>query len=162
MRLGARPGDQHRFVAQTSFAEYVELPGLGAELRVTLASYRASCDEYVPPEEGEGMVTVVTRTPQGIALTPGVYPWAGHDAHGGVPPRPERPYAVPTVRVGRKSFLIQPGGALELTRVELSRDGRIAGLLKFESSGDESHEATSVRGRFDVSLCRFQASQSEP
>lgn len=160
--LGSGPEDRHSFVAEAAFAEYIELPGAGNELTLTLASYKASCERFEPPPPGQAVVTTVAFTSRAVRLGPGTYPWSGHDAHGGTPLSPQRAYAVPTVRVGGKSFLIQPGGALELSRADLGRDGRIRGLLKFESPGDGIYEATSIKGSFDVPLCRFREVQSRP
>lgn len=161
VRLGSRANGQHAFTAQTGFAQYVELPGAGGELTITLANYEASCERYVPPPEGKVAVTVVVFAPQGVRLVAATYPWAGHQAHGGTATKPDRAYSLPTVRVGRKSHLIEPGGGVELRRVEFAREGRVAGLLGFESPGDADHEATSITGRFDVPLCRVRDSQGQ-
>ena len=160
--LGARPEDRHSFVAEAAFAEYLELTDGTHELTITLASYKASCERFEPPEPGSVVVTTVALTPPGVHLSKGSLPWSGHEAHGGTPLKPKHAYAVPTVRVGSKSFQLQPGGALELSQVELSRDGRIGGLLKFESSGGAAHEATSIKGNFDVPLCRFRELPTRP
>ena len=160
--LGARPEDRHLFTADAAFAEYVELSDGVHELTITLAGYKASCERFEPPPPGDVVVTVVALTPRGVAPGKGSFSWSGHEAHGGSPMRPNKPYAVPTVRVGPKSFPIEPGGALELSRVELSRDGRIGGLLKFESPGDGRHEATSIKGSFEVPLCRFRELPNRP
>jgi hypothetical protein len=160
--LGARPEDRHSFVAEAAFAEYVELSDGVHELTITLAGYKASCERFEPPQPGDVVVTAVALTSPGVRLHAGSFPWSGHKAHGGTPMRPQKPYAVPTVRVGPRSFRIQPGGGLELSRVNLSRDGRIGGLLKFESPGDGTYEATSIKGSFDVPLCRFRELPSRP
>jgi hypothetical protein len=159
VRLGAQASNRHVFAVQTGFAEYVELPDAASELTITLANYEASCERYVPPPEGKLAVTVVVFAPSGSRLGAATYPWAGPQAHGGTPTRPERAYALPTVRIGRKSRLIEPGGGIELRRVELAREGRVSGLLRFESPGDAAHEATSITGRFDVPLCSVRDAQ---
>lgn len=161
LRLGSRADGRHAFTAESGFAQYVEVPQAGSELSITLADYQASCERYVPPPDGKVAVTVVVFAPSGTRIGATAYPWAGPEAHGGTPTRPERAYCLPTVRVGRRSHLIEPGGSLELGRVELTREGRISGLLKFESPGDAAHEATSITGRFDVPLCRFRDLQGQ-
>ena len=161
VRLGSPANSRHAFTVRTGFAEYVELADVGSELTVTLANYEASCERYVPPPEGKLSVTVVVFAPSGTRISAATYPWAGPQAHGGTPTRPERAYSLPTVRIGRKSQLIEPGGGVELRRVELAREGRVSGLLQFESPGDADHEATSITGRFDVPLCRVRDSHGQ-
>jgi hypothetical protein len=161
VRLGSQANNQYVFTAQTGFAQLVELPDARSELTITLANYEASCERYVPPPEGKLALTIIVFAPSGTQLAAATYPWAGPEAHGGTPTRPERPYSLPTVRVGHKSHLIEPGGGIELRRVELAREGRVSGLLQFESPGDADHEATSITGRFDVPLCRVPDSQGQ-
>jgi hypothetical protein len=162
VRLGSKPDSRYAFRAVSGFAKYVELPGAGSELTITLANYEASCERYVPPPEGKLAVAVVVFAPPGTQLLAATYPWLGHQAHGGTPTKPDRAYALPTVRLGRKSHLIEPGGGIELRRVELAREGRVAGLLGFEAPGDADHEATSIAGRFDVPLCSVRDSLGQP
>ena len=52
-----------RFTTKSAFAEYVELPGLRNELRITLASYPASCEHWEAPKDGETALSVTIVTP---------------------------------------------------------------------------------------------------
>jgi len=153
--LGPARADRIEFEPIAAFAEYLEpAAGAGRELRITLAGYEASCERFVPPPEGAASITVVAVAPPGSALGTGEYVWAGHEAHGGTPSRPERSYAAPAVRVGPKSFVLQPGGQLRLTEALLTPSGHVEGILAFEFSGTAEHPATAVKGSFRARICR--------
>ncbi|HEY3236948.1 MAG TPA: hypothetical protein VGJ84_19675 [Polyangiaceae bacterium] len=160
LSLGRNREIELEFSPKSALAEYVELPGAGTELTLTLASYELDCGRFVPPNaDTQASVTVVVIAPPGANLGPGEYAWAGHAAHGGTPGRPDRPYAVPTARVGRRGFLITPGGSLQLSEVSLVKQGRISGVLGFESAGEGGREPSSIRGSFRARLCRYQPSR---
>jgi hypothetical protein len=140
------------FVAETAFAEYVELTGQGRQLTITLASYEASCDRFVPPENGEASVTVSIIAPAG-PITAGSYASSGSGASE--QRTSDRAYAVPTARAGRKSYLFQPGGAVQITELLLAHRGTVKGVLLFEFPGDAAHPPTAIRGSFQAAICRL-------
>jgi hypothetical protein len=147
-----RDDDEHRtFAPVSAFAEYVELPGLRHELTITLASYRASCTEYVPPGDHDALVTVVVTTPTAEPPHPGTYAWG----NGG-----DRARSLPTVRLGSRGYELSPGGSITLTDVELQAQGVIAGHLDFEFAGGAERPAQSLHGRFRVRLCRFSQART--
>lgn len=155
--VGAEDSERVRFRPESSFAELLRLPGEHDELRVTLAGYEASCERFVPPGPGRASITVTVAFPAGVEPKPGTYSWTGHEAHGGTPARPERPYALPTARLGPRGYVFPPGGSITLSAVELSPRGRVEGLLAFSFPGDASHPAMSATGRFSARLCRADA-----
>ena len=160
VKVGPRDSQARNFDVTTSLAEYIEIPGVGNELRLLLASYAASCDAFVPPPDGEVSVSVVITTPPGLQPVSGVYPWLGHAAHGGEVHAPAKAYSFPTTRLGHKSFQFQPGGGVVLNGLNLNKHGSVSGLLNFEFSGDAKHPATSLKGRFSARVCRFSANES--
>lgn len=160
LRVGPGAEESLSFTTTTSLAEYTEVPGSGNELRLTLASYEASCDEFVPPGDGDASVSVVIVTPEGVTPTSGVYPWLGHQAHGGTASAPEKPYSFPTARFARKSFTFRPGGGVVVKGLTLDRHGSVSGLLSFEFAGDAESPATSVKGRFSAKICRYSSANS--
>jgi hypothetical protein len=82
-------------------------------------------------------------------LTPGSYPiLSGEQGEG-------RARALPTVKLRGRRVELRPGGELELREVDLSPQGSVAGLLKFEFPGDAEHPATRVSGRFSAHFCRI-------
>jgi hypothetical protein len=148
LALGVDPDDRVEFSPRSAIAEYLELPGARNELRITLASYEASCDRFVPPEKGQSSFTVVVVTQPTSPPAKGAYGWNGETAptaHG---------YAAPSARRGGSSHVFAPGGALELEHVELELGGRIEGRLAFEFSGNAEREATHARGAFRARVCR--------
>lgn len=161
IQLSVAPGaDGHMsFAPRSAFAEYLQLPGEHNELRITLAGYNASCERYVPPDPGRASVTVTVAFPAGSEPLAGTYAWAGHEAHGGTPARPQRAYAVPTARIGRHGYVFPPGGSITLTRVELSPHGRVEGVLAFGFPGDAQRPAMSLAGRFSARICRLEAAK---
>jgi hypothetical protein len=160
LRVGAAEEDVFRFRPVSAFAEYVELPGLGNELRVTLAGYHASCEEFVPPEAGQASVSVVVVTPPGDAPAATTYTWTGHSLHGGTPARPERAYAVPSARVGKASYVFSPGGSVQIDQLRLVPQGEVSGVMNFEFPGDANTAASSVKGAFRADICRFDRAPS--
>jgi len=154
--VGNDPTERLTFAPESALAEYVEIPGSGNELRVSLAGYKAACEQFVPPNQGQALVTVVIVSPAGVLPGRGAYGWDGHPAHGGTRTAPERAYALPSARIEHRNFVIQPGGAIQLTDVMLERAGNVAGLLAFEFSGDAEREASSITGRFEAKICRLR------
>lgn len=160
LHVGNQPEQMRNFHATTSLAEYIEIPGAGNELRLTLASYELDCDVFTPPAPDETSVSVVLTTPPGVVPTSGVYPWLGHEAHGGDVRSPAKAFAFPTARLGGKSYVFQPGGGVVLKDVSLGKHGSVTGLLNFEFSGDARHPATSLKGRFSAKICLFSSTES--
>lgn len=144
------------FEPRVAFAEYLELPGSRNELKITLASYDASCDRFVAPKDGETAVTVVIVTPYGQRPAAGTFTWSGAvwgaDA-GAVPPQNS---AVPKAFVGKEGLVFRPGGAVELTRVVLEPNGFVEGVLAFEFGGDGKSAASSLKGPFRARFCRLE------
>ncbi|MEO8918844.1 MAG: hypothetical protein ABI488_15570 [Polyangiaceae bacterium] len=153
---GADPSDHVEFRPVSSYAEYLVQPNQRRELRITLASYQASCDSFVEPSETDTSATITVIAPFEVELGPGTYAWAGHAAHGGTEQQPEQPFALPTVRLGHRGFVLPEGGEIQLEAVTTTQDGRVRGLLAFEFAGDADHAATSLKGRFEAKLCRVR------
>lgn len=153
---GPEPRDHVEFRPISSYAEYLVLPGERRELKITLASYQASCDAFVAPSERDSSATVTIIVPGVEELNPGSYAWAGPSAHGGTEQQPERPYALPTIRIGHRGLTLPAGGEIRLESVATTPDGRVRGLLDFEFPGDAEHVATSLKGSFEAKLCRVR------
>lgn len=144
-----------RFETQTAIAEYWELSGQADELRITLASYPASCDRFVPPPEGETAVTVQILVPEGKRIALGDYPWTGLENHREAPRNPTTAYALPFVRVAGRGYPLAPGGAVRIAQFEPRIHGRVAGLLSFQGVSEDADAATRLTGRFEAKLCRY-------
>jgi hypothetical protein len=140
-----------RLTTQSEFAEYVALPGDHNELRLTLASYQASCDRWVPPADGQTLITVVIVLPPETSPAPGAYGWSGI-------PTTDEPlrasYALPKAHFGSRARLFEPGGAVRLTQVQLDAHGSVAGTLAFEFPGEADRPATRIDGNFEAHVCR--------
>jgi hypothetical protein len=153
---GPEPAAHVEFRPVSSYAEYLVLPGERRELKLTLTSYQASCESFNAPGDSDASATVTVSVPVDTELEPGSFVWAGHEAHGGTAQRPERPYALPTIRVGHRSQVLPPGGEIVLESVSSTPDGRVRGRLGFEFAGDAERAATSLKGRFEAKLCRVR------
>jgi hypothetical protein len=161
LKVGGAREQPTNFRARTSLAQYVEIPGQGNELRLTIASYDASCDVFTPPPSSDDVsVSIVITTPSGVAPASGTYPWLGHEAHGGERTSPAKAYSFPTARIGNKSHVFQPGGGVLLKGLSLGKHGSVSGLLNFEFSGDAEKPATSLKGRFSARICRYSSADS--
>jgi len=148
--------ERAEFRPQSSYAEYLVLPGERRELKITLASYQASCDSFVAPSEHDSSATVTVVVPGTNELTPGSYAWRGLPAPGGAEPPPATSYALPTIRLGHRGLTLPAGGEIKLESVATTQDGRVRGLLDFEFPGDAEHVATSLKGSFEAKLCRVR------
>jgi hypothetical protein len=149
--VGARPRELE---IESSFAEYVELPELRRELRLTFATYPLACDAYRAPGPEELAVLVTVVAPPGEAFATGTIPFGTLEvADGGVPVVARRNLSA-LIRRSDRSFTLEPGGSLELAHVELVPGGRASGLLALEFPGDAKTPASTVRGRFDARLCQ--------
>jgi hypothetical protein len=148
-------GTTERFEVRTAFAEYWELSGEADELRITLASYEASCSQFVPPPEGGIVATIQLLVPDDKRIAVGDYPWAGLAAAGGSPRHPQTAYALPYARKGGLGKMLAPGGGLRLTELELKTHGHVGGLLAFQGSSEDPNAATRLTGPFRARLCRY-------
>ncbi len=152
LALGA--GEPLVLTPKVAFAEYIELPGLRHELRITLADYDASCESFIAPQDGQAMLTVVIATPPATPIVPGTYTWAGGELRGSTAGAQLHPVAEPLVRVGAQSYLFQAGGGLQLQVVNLEPYGEVSGVLAFEAPAQASRGPTWIRGRFRAPICR--------
>jgi hypothetical protein len=149
--VGARPRELE---IVSSFAEYVELPELRRELRLTFATYPLACDAYRPPPPDQLAVLVTVVAPPAEALAAGTIPFGTRDlGDGGVPVVSRRNLSA-LIRRSDRAFTLEPGGSLELSHVELVPGGRATGLLALEFPGDARTPASTVRGRFEAHVCQ--------
>ena len=153
---GPEPKQHVEFRPISSYAELVVYPGVRRELKITLASYAASCDSFVAPGADDTSATITVIAPADVELGPGSYEWAGHAAHGGSEQQPERAYALPTLRLAHESQVLPPGGEIQLSSVTTTQDGRVRGMLNFEFPGSAEQAATSLKGSFEAKLCRVR------
>ncbi len=154
--VGSEASERVEFRPISSYAELLVQPGQRRELRITLASYHASCDAFVAPSDHDTSAAVTVIAPVDFELGVGSYAWAGDAAHGGTQQQPERAYALPTVRLGHRGFVLPPGGEIQLAAVSTTPDGRVRGLLAFDFAGNAEHAATSLKGSFEAKLCRVR------
>lgn len=184
-------GKRVELVVRSAFAEYVELPDLRNELRISLTDYETFCDPYRAPGPDHTRVTLTISTPPAAKPAPGTYPWRGlshapepepklETPPGAVtglvepaaapPPATQpalpsgvsvAPEAMPHIRRGTRAHLFQPGGALELREVDLAPNGTITGLLAFEFPGDQKRTRTSLSGKFTARVCRSSLSGAD-
>ncbi|HWP06433.1 MAG TPA: hypothetical protein VNN72_11850 [Polyangiaceae bacterium] len=136
---------------RSAFAEYVELPELRRELRVTIASYPLSCDRYVAPGPTDLLFVVTLVSPPRDAFVPGTFQLgAAPPADGGTL---ERSAAFAVAREGERGFDFPSGGTVELRSVDLSPTGSVGGVLSLEFPGDGSRPASGAHGKFQARMC---------
>ncbi len=175
LSVGARPEEHRSFQPKSSIAEYTELPGIGAELRVVLSSHPITCESYLPLQPDQVTVTLTFFSPTGTTLGPGAYPWPGPkteaqkaDTPATVAPNAEAPkteapnsderplaQVLPLIRLGKQSKELPAGGLVELTEVKLDAQGTVRGLLRLEQPGSAGLPATSLLGSFSARWCRI-------
>jgi hypothetical protein len=145
-------GRRVELVPKTAFAEYVELPELRHELRITLASYALSCDRYVAPGPDDLLLTVTLDAPASEPLHPGTYPLEGADPPDAGATARLKAFAV--ARQGERGFDFPNGGNVELRSVDLGPAGQVSGVLALEFPGDGTRSAAGAHGKFEAHLCR--------
>lgn len=145
-------GRRVELAPRSAFAEYVELPELRRELRITLASYELGCDHYVPPGPNDLLFVVTITTPEKEPIAAGTVPSGGAPAaDAGVLTR-KTAFAV--ARQGEHGFDFPSGGTVELSSVDLSASGRVSGVLALEFPGDGTRPAAGAHGKFEARMCR--------
>jgi hypothetical protein len=145
-------GQRTELAPRSAFAEYVELPDLRKELRITLASYALSCEEYVAPGPEDVALVVTITLPAADPLVPGVFASAAAslvDAGAKV----TRATSFVVARRGARSFVFPPGGSIELREIDVTPTGAVRGLLAYEFPGDGVRPAAGARGKFDARMC---------
>jgi hypothetical protein len=140
-----------RFAAQSAIGEYVELPGLRNELRLTLANYPLACERWTPPKAGEVALSLTIVLPPDVKPAPGSYAWSGLPSKD-VPPH--EAYVLPKALFGDHSRVFEPGGGLKLSSVSVDLHGVVSGALAFEYPGEGARPATRIDGGFEVKICR--------
>ena len=145
-------GRRVEFVPKTAFAEYLELPGLRRELRVTLASYELSCDHYVAPGPTEVLFVLTLRSPAAEPFQVASYPLEGAEPPDAGPRAKGTAFAV--ARQGERGFDFPNGGAVELRSFDPTPSGHVSGMLALEFPGDGSRPAAGAHGKFDARMCR--------
>jgi hypothetical protein len=145
-------GHRVEFVPKTAFAEYVELPELRRELRVTLANYALSCDRYVAPGPKDVLFVLTLASPAAEPFHAGTYPLETADAPDAGPALRSKGFAV--AREGERGFDFPSGGTVELHRVDLAPAGVVSGVLALEFPGDGTRPPAGAHGKFEAHLCR--------
>jgi len=145
-------GRRVELVPRSAFAEYVELPDLRRELRITLANYELGCERYVPPGPGELLFVLTIATPEKEPIAVGTVPSGGAPAPDAGPLPRKTAFAV--ARQGDRGFDFPNGGSVELSSVDLSTSGRVNGVLALEFPGDGTRPAAGAHGKFEARMCR--------
>jgi len=152
------PGAKAQDVAlRAAFAEYVELPELRQELRLTLASYELSCDRFVEPGPDDAVVMVTVISPVSGSPPAGTIPAVSPEPVDGGEVVASRRSVVTVVRRADRSYVLPAGGTLEIGAFDPAPGGRLQGLLALEFPGDGKSPAASVRGKFAARTCRPRA-----
>ena len=157
LMTGASTEQQVSFSPKSSFAEYVELPTGGDELRITLANYELNCDTFAPNPEGGVLVVLTFLLPVGQRPDVGTYPWPGlprGDKSTDANFELRSPVVMPVIRIGRKSIPLLPGGNVDIQRINLERQGEVAGAMRLEQSGGDGQPPTRLFGSFVARVCR--------
>lgn len=162
LKLTLQDGKLIQINPRSSYAEYLELPGIRNELRITLASYETSCDQFVMPNPRDTLVTVTLAFPPGESPAQQEYFATEPSPPKDAVTRLERSTASVFVRRGNDAVAFQSGGGLRLNTVMLKDHGTIAGDLGFESGGPGDQAALRLIGQFRAGICRFHASASAP
>lgn len=145
--LGPAASDEATFTPRAALAELIEVSPSETALLVNLTSVPRSCDALPPPSPDEVTVSLRLTLPAGVKLVPGSFP--STPAATGASP------LIATVKLRGRKHELRPGGELSLSRVEVSPQGALEGLLKLEFAGDAERPATRVSGRFLAHFCRI-------
>lgn len=138
------------FAPRAALAELIEISPSETALLVNLTSSERGCEGVAPPpQEDDVAVSIRLSLPAGFKLEPGSY-----TSSVPVPDAAPQPTLTTTIKLGKRRFELAPGGALEVTDLDASPQGRIQGLLKLEFPGDAERPSTRVSGRFLAHFCK--------
>lgn len=163
VNLGNAPSLRRSFQPKSSLAEYVELPGLGAELRVLLSSHEMTCDGPSHLLDDQVLVSLTFTVPNGQKLGKMAFVWPlPTEKNSGDEPRaaPTTATVMPFVRFGKVGHEIPPGGQVEITDVVLDPQGTVHGVLRLEQPGAQGVSASSILGSFSARWCRVSLGTS--
>jgi|GEM_PF-4929550 len=156
--LGPTANDELTLVPRASLAELIEITATESALFLTLTSAERTC-EAVSEADADAGVSIRLKLPGGRKLEPGSYPLLTEPPASEVPavdsPVVDKPSVQSTVKLHGRRQELRSGGELTLSQVDLSPQGSIDGLLKFEFTGDAEHPATRVSGHFLAHFCRI-------
>jgi hypothetical protein len=156
--LGPTTSDELTLIPRASLAELIEISANESTLFLTLTSAERTC-EAVSQVDADASVSVRLKLPGGRKLEPGSYPLLTEAPSSEVPaidkPAVDKPTVQATVKLRGRRQELRSGGELTLSQVDLSPQGSIDGLLKFEFTGDAEHPATRVSGHFLAHFCRI-------
>jgi hypothetical protein len=147
--LGPKATDEVTLVPQASLAEYIEISQDQSALLLTLSSERRTCEGGPSGSKDAIGLSIRLVLPAGHVLQAGSYPLVADGPHA------DRPHALSTVKLHSHRQELRAGGELVLQKVDLSPQGTLEGLLKFEFTGTAEHAATRVSGRFLAHFCRI-------
>lgn len=158
--LGSSGQERRSFQPKSAIADYVEFPGGGAELRVTLSSTPITCESIAQLEPDQVLVTLTLvaapRQELGARVYPYVAPTEAPPVDGpGASAAPPPVTVLPHVRLGKVGHSIPPGGQAEITELVKDPQGMVRGHLKLEQPGNAGVAATSILGSFSARWCRF-------
>jgi len=156
--LGPTPNDELTLIPRASLAELIEITASESALFLTLTSAERTC-EALSETDADAGVSIRLKLPGGRKLEPGSYPLITEPPNTEVPaadkPAVDKPSVQSTVKLHGRRQELRSGGELTLSQVDLSPQGSIDGLLKFEFTGDAEHPATRVSGHFLAHFCRI-------
>jgi hypothetical protein len=151
--LGPTANDELTLIPRASLAELIEISANESAFFLTLTSAERTC-EAVSQVDTEAGVSIRLKLPGGRKLEPGSYPLITEPPSSEVA-AVDKPTVQSTVKLHGRRQELRSGGELTLSQVDLSPQGSIDGLLKFEFTGDAEHPATRVSGHFLAHFCRI-------
>jgi hypothetical protein len=160
--LGPTANDELTLVPRASLAELIEISASESAFFLTLTSAPRTCEAVADADadaDADAGVSIRLKLPGGRKLEPGSYPLLTEAPNTEVPaidkPAVDKPSVQSTVKLHGRRQELRSGGELTLSQVDLSPQGSIEGLLKFEFTGDAEHPATRVSGHFLAHFCRI-------
>jgi hypothetical protein len=147
--LGPAPADELTLIPKASLAELIEISPTETALLLTLSSAERTCEALADTDATAAVVAIRLLLPAGLQLKPGSFPLV-QDGQS-----TDKPRVLSTVKLQGRRTELRPGGELTLSQVDVSPQGSVEGLLKFEFTGDAERPATRVSGRFLAHFCRI-------
>jgi hypothetical protein len=147
--LGPAANDELTLTPRASLAELVEISANESALFLTFTSAERTCEALAEADADAASVAIRLLLPAGSKLEPGTFPLV---ADGQLP---DKPHVLSTVKLHGRRQELQPGGELTLSQVDVSPQGSVEGLLKFEFTGSAERAATRVSGHFLAHFCRI-------
>ncbi len=151
------PDTFRRFSPVGAIAEYLEFPTEPDQLRISVANYPLSCDEYRRPQGDQVVVSFLLKAPTGQPLSQGSYFWKGLPAKEA---ELKEPLVLPYVRFSGGGRSLPPGGQFELISFTPEPFDQVVARSQLRGAEPGASYQIGVTATISARLCRVSLDEN--